>query len=41
MPRDRAAVTPFGAGALARLGAVAAALLVLWSAIGAVLGWWG
>jgi hypothetical protein len=34
-------VTPFAAGALGRLGFVAAALLVLWAAIGWVLGWWG
>jgi hypothetical protein len=34
-------VTPLGAGALPRVAAVAGALLILWSAIGAVLGWWG
>jgi hypothetical protein len=36
-----AVVTPLAAGALGRLAVVAAALLVLWSAIGGVLGWWG
>jgi hypothetical protein len=34
-------VTPFAAGATGRLAVVAAALLVLWAAIGWVLGWWG
>jgi hypothetical protein len=34
-------VTPFAAGALGRLAVVAGALLVLWAAIGGVLGWWG
>ena len=34
-------VTPFAAGAVGRLAFVAGALLVLWSAIGWVLGWWG
>jgi hypothetical protein len=34
-------VTPFAAGALGRLAFVVGALLVLWAAIGGVLGWWG
>jgi hypothetical protein len=34
-------ITPLGASALLRGAVVAGALLVLWSAIGWVLGWWG
>ncbi len=34
-------VTPLAAGALGRLAVVGGALLVLWAAIGGVLGWWG
>ncbi len=34
-------VTPLSAGALGRLAVVGGALLVLWAAIGGVLGWWG
>jgi hypothetical protein len=34
-------VTPFAAGALGRLAFVAGTLLLLWAAIGGVLGWWG
>jgi hypothetical protein len=34
-------LTPLGASALLRAAVVAGALLVLWSAIGWVLGWWG
>jgi hypothetical protein len=37
----RSAVTPLAAGALGRLAVVGGALLVLWAAIGGVLGWWG
>jgi hypothetical protein len=33
-------VTPLAAGAVGRLAIVAGGLLVLWSAIGWVLGWW-
>jgi hypothetical protein len=40
-PRARSLVPPLAAGALGRLAVVAAALLVLWAAIGGVLGWWG
>ena len=38
---NRRVVTPLAAGALGRLAVVAGALLLLWSAIGWVLGWWG
>lgn len=41
MPPARPVVTPLAAGALGRLAIVAGALLVLWSAIGGVLRWWG
>ena len=34
-------VTALGAGAVGRLAVAAGALLVLWSAIGGVLRWWG
>ena len=37
----RSLVSPLAAGALGRVAVVGAALLVLWSAIGGVLGWWG
>jgi len=37
----RAAVTPLAAGALGRLAVVSGALVVVWAAIGGVLGWWG
>ncbi len=35
------AVTPLAAGAVGRLAVIAGALLLLWSAIGGVLRWWG
>ncbi len=41
MRREGSAVTPLAAGALGRLAVVAPALVVLWAAIGGVLGWWG
>ena len=34
-------VTALGAGAIGRVAVVAGALLVLWTAIGGVLRWWG
>ncbi len=37
----RSVVSPLGAGAVGRLAVVASALVVLWSAIGWVLRWWG
>ena len=40
-PLARPDVTALGAGAVGRLALVAGALLVLWSAIGWVVGWWG
>ena len=40
MEQRTPAVTPLAAGALGRLAVAAVALLVLWSAIGGVLGWW-
>ena len=41
MPPARSAVTPLGASVVSRLAIVAGALVVLWAAIGGVLGWWG
>ncbi|MGH6944672.1 MAG: hypothetical protein ACREH6_10690 [Geminicoccaceae bacterium] len=40
-PRAHRACTPLGASAAERVVVVAGALLLLWSAIGWVLGWWG
>ena len=39
--RARRPSTPLEASALGRAAVVAVALLPLWAAIGAVLGWWG
>jgi hypothetical protein len=41
LPSAGLSFTPLAAGALGRLAVVAGALLVLWAAIGGVLGWWG